>query len=64
MAREGELLARHPLLIQKTVADKLSDKVRVIIAPTGIDGRFIGSGLIGDAPPAQGGIVATGTETR
>lgn len=63
MAREGELLARHPLLIQKTVADKLSDKVRVIIAPTGVDGRFIGSGLIGDTPPAQG-IVATGTETR
>jgi len=52
MAREGELLSRHPLLIQKTIADKLSDKVRVIIAPAGTDGRFIGSGLVGDPPPA------------
>ena len=33
MAREGALLSRHPLLIQKTLADKLSDKVQVIIAP-------------------------------
>jgi regulator of protease activity HflC (stomatin/prohibitin superfamily) len=52
MAREGELLGRHPLLIQKTIADKLSDKVRVIIAPAGTDGRFIGSGLVGDLPAA------------
>ena len=58
MAREGELLGRHPLLIQKTVADKLSDKVRVIIAPAGVDGRFIASGLIGDAPPEQGSVAA------
>jgi len=63
MAREGELLSRHPLLIQKTVADKLSDKVRVIIAPVGTDGRFIASGLIGDAPKGQGGdAVATGAQ--
>jgi regulator of protease activity HflC (stomatin/prohibitin superfamily) len=52
MAREGELLGRHPLLIQKTIADKLSDKVRVIIAPAGTDGRFIGSGLVGEMPAA------------
>jgi regulator of protease activity HflC (stomatin/prohibitin superfamily) len=58
MAREGELLSRHPLLIQKTVADKLSDKVRVIIAPAGTDGRFIGTGLIGDAPRGQGADAA------
>jgi regulator of protease activity HflC (stomatin/prohibitin superfamily) len=58
MAREGELLGRHPLLIQKTVADKLSDKVRVIIAPAGVDGRFIASGLIGDAPQEQGSVAA------
>jgi regulator of protease activity HflC (stomatin/prohibitin superfamily) len=50
MAREGALLSRHPLLIQKTVADKLSDKVQVIIAPPGTDGRFIASGLIGNLP--------------
>jgi len=53
MAREGALLSRHPLLIQKTVADKLSDKVQVIIAPPGTDGRFIASGLIGKLPEGQ-----------
>jgi regulator of protease activity HflC (stomatin/prohibitin superfamily) len=57
MAREGELLGLHPLLIQKTVADKLSDKVRVIIAPAGgVDSHFIASGLIGDTPPAPGTV--------
>ena len=48
MEREGALIARYPLLIQKTLADKLSDKVQVIIAPTPAAGRFIGSNLIGD----------------
>jgi regulator of protease activity HflC (stomatin/prohibitin superfamily) len=46
MAREGALLTKHPLLIQKTLADKLSDKVQVIIAPPPSDG-FIGAGLVG-----------------
>ena len=63
MAREGELLSRHPLLIQKTVADKLSDKVRVIIAPAGTDGRFIGTALAGDVqPPRAAEVAATGGE--
>src|SRR6185436_6142352 len=47
MAREGALVSRHPLLIQKTLADKLSDKVQVIIAPTPADGGFIGTALLG-----------------
>jgi len=47
MEREGALIARYPLLIQKTLADKLSDKVQVIIAPTPVAGQFIGSNLIG-----------------
>jgi regulator of protease activity HflC (stomatin/prohibitin superfamily) len=47
MEREGALIAHYPLLIQKTLADKLSDKVQVIIAPTPTAGRFIGSNLIG-----------------
>ena len=47
MQREGVLLAHYPLLIQKTLADKLSDKVQVIIAPTPAAGQFIGSNLIG-----------------
>ncbi len=48
MEREGALVARYPLLIQKTLADKLSDKVQVIIAPLPAAGKFIGSGLVGD----------------
>jgi regulator of protease activity HflC (stomatin/prohibitin superfamily) len=47
MEREGALIEHYPLLIQKTLADKLSDKVQVIIAPTPAAGRFIGSNLIG-----------------
>jgi regulator of protease activity HflC (stomatin/prohibitin superfamily) len=47
MQREGALIAQYPLLIQKTLADKLSDKVQVIIAPTPDAGKFIGSNLIG-----------------
>jgi regulator of protease activity HflC (stomatin/prohibitin superfamily) len=47
MEREGALITHYPLLIQKTLADKLSDKVQVIIAPTPAAGRFIGSNLIG-----------------
>jgi regulator of protease activity HflC (stomatin/prohibitin superfamily) len=46
MAREGALLSRHPLLIQKTLADKLSDKVQVIIAPPGAAGGFLGANLV------------------
>jgi regulator of protease activity HflC (stomatin/prohibitin superfamily) len=47
MAREGVLVTRHPLLIQKTLADKLSDKIQVIIAPPPADGGFIGGRLLG-----------------
>jgi len=45
MATEGALLTKHPLLVQKAMADKLSDKVQVIIAPPG-SGGFIGSALL------------------
>jgi regulator of protease activity HflC (stomatin/prohibitin superfamily) len=48
MEREGALVARYPLLIQKALADKLSDKVQVIIAPLPAAGKFIGSSLFGD----------------
>jgi regulator of protease activity HflC (stomatin/prohibitin superfamily) len=48
MEREGALVARYPLLIQKTLADKLSDKVQVIIAPLPAAGKFIGSSLLGE----------------
>jgi regulator of protease activity HflC (stomatin/prohibitin superfamily) len=59
MEREGALIARYPLLIQKTLADKLSDKVQVIIAPTPAAGRFIGSNLIGAQGPGVGGDAPT-----
>ena len=41
MAREGELISKHPLLVQKTLVDKLGDKVRVIVAPTGTNGQLL-----------------------
>ncbi len=46
MAREGVLVTKHPLLIQKALADKLSDKIQVIIAPPPAEGGFIGGRLI------------------
>lgn len=53
MAREGVLITRHPLLIQKTLADKLSDKIQVVIAPPPADGGFIGAGLVGALKPSR-----------
>ncbi len=53
MQREGALITQYPLLIQKTLADKLSDKVQVIIAPTPAAGHFIGSNLLGEQPEAK-----------
>jgi regulator of protease activity HflC (stomatin/prohibitin superfamily) len=51
MAREGDLLTRHPLLVQKALADKLADKVQVIIAPTPADGGFLGASITGAPAP-------------
>jgi DNA-dependent RNA polymerase auxiliary subunit epsilon len=50
MEREGATVSRHPLLIQKTLADKLSDKIQVIIAPPPADQGFIGANLLGGGP--------------
>jgi len=50
MERDGALISKHPLLIQKTMADKLSDKVQVIIAAPPADGGFVGANLIGTGP--------------
>jgi len=47
MEREGRVITQHPLLVQKTLADKLSDKVQVIIAPPPKDGGFIADALLG-----------------
>lgn len=59
MATEGELLTKHPLLVQKAMADKLSDKVQVIIAPPG-SGGFIGSALLAGVQPAPKATPAAG----
>jgi regulator of protease activity HflC (stomatin/prohibitin superfamily) len=63
MERDGAILTRHPLLIQKSLADKLSDKIQVIIAPPGTDGRLVTAGLVGNVgmsggSDANGGQVA------
>jgi regulator of protease activity HflC (stomatin/prohibitin superfamily) len=67
MEREGALVARYPLLIQKTLADKLSDKVQVIIAPLPAAGKFIGSSLLGDQSamnPVDGAAATVTTPVR
>ena len=69
MAREGALISRHPLLIQKTLADKLSDKIQVVIAPPPADGGFIGAGLVGSlktlrAAESDAGTPADRTEVQ
>jgi regulator of protease activity HflC (stomatin/prohibitin superfamily) len=51
MEREGALIARYPLLIQKSLADKLSDKVQVIIAPPPTAGEILGANLLGLETP-------------
>jgi regulator of protease activity HflC (stomatin/prohibitin superfamily) len=58
MEREGALITRHPLLIQKAMADKLSDKIQVIIAPPPADGGFIGSALLGSGRNTAAGTAA------
>jgi len=45
MARDSKLLAANPLLIQKAMADKLSDKIQVIVAPPSTDGLLLSSVL-------------------
>jgi regulator of protease activity HflC (stomatin/prohibitin superfamily) len=54
LERDGELISKHPLLIQKTLADKLSDKISVIIAPPPASGGFIGTALVGAMQQRQG----------
>lgn len=53
LARDSELIMKNPLLIQKTLADKLSDKIQVIVAPAPRDG-FFAEGILrtSSAPPA------------
>ena len=68
MERDSALIAKNPLLIQKTLADKLSDKIQVIVAPPSAGGFFAG-GLLGmqgraPAPAASPPISANVTPAR
>jgi len=54
LERDGALIAKNPLLIQKILADKLSDKISVIIAPPPADGGFIGATLLGSSQAHRG----------
>lgn len=57
MEREGDLIAKNPLLIQKAVADKLSDKISVAVVSPGVAGGFFNSpnGMFGGASYGSGG---------
>ena len=64
LERDGALLTKHPLLIQKTMADKLSDKISVIIAPPPADGGFIGSALLGSTKNSSTPAASTTTTSK
>jgi regulator of protease activity HflC (stomatin/prohibitin superfamily) len=68
LERDGALISRHPLLIQKTLADKLSDKISVIIAPPPASGGFIGTALVGaqqaGARAASASVAASGADAQ
>jgi regulator of protease activity HflC (stomatin/prohibitin superfamily) len=57
LERDSILIAKNPLLIQKTLADKLSDKIQVIVAPPSAGGFFAG-GLLGLPGTGKGQTVA------
>ncbi len=58
MERDAVLISKNPLLIQKTLADKLSDKIQVIIAPPQAGGFFAG-GLLGQQAMARAATPVT-----
>ena len=62
MAREGALITKHPLLFKKTMADKLSDKISVIIAPPSTNGDFIGAHLLGTTRNNKQQVATDGEE--
>ncbi|MFO1228477.1 SPFH domain-containing protein [Roseateles sp.] len=49
MEREGRLISKHPLLVQKALVDKLGDKIQVIVAPPGTSGQLLSS-IAGKTP--------------
>jgi regulator of protease activity HflC (stomatin/prohibitin superfamily) len=59
LERDSALIAKNPLLIQKTLADKLSDKIQVIVAPPAAGGFFAG-GLLGMQSGKSSTVAQTG----
>ncbi len=52
MRMEGQALKANPLLIQKIIAERLSDKVQIMMVPT--DGKFFfASDVLRAAPVAE-----------
>jgi regulator of protease activity HflC (stomatin/prohibitin superfamily) len=64
MARDAALIKQNPLIIQKTLADKLADKISVIIAPPPESGGFIAAGLLGMGMPGTGASPKTSQSER
>jgi hypothetical protein len=62
LSREAELVTANPLLIPKTFADRLSDKVQVILTPTIGGEAFTGEVMKrvanGERPVAQSTVLA------
>jgi regulator of protease activity HflC (stomatin/prohibitin superfamily) len=68
LERDSALIAKNPLLIQKTLADKLSDKIQVVVAPPSAGG-FFAAGLLGmpaaaKAPANDNGKAAPAEDAR
>lgn len=64
LERDGALITKHPLLIQKSMADKLSDKISVIIAPPPSDGSFIGAALLGSGNRTKAAVQPVDAENN
>jgi regulator of protease activity HflC (stomatin/prohibitin superfamily) len=61
LERDSALIAKNPLLIQKTLADKLSDKIQVVIAPPQAGGFFAGN-LLGTSGKGGGPSEPSGAQ--
>ena len=53
MERDSRLIAANPLLIQKAMADKLSDKIQVIVAPPSTSGFLLSAVASGRSETAS-----------
>src|SRR5579863_4734880 len=64
LERDSALIAKNPLLIHKTLADKLSDKIQVVVAPPSAGGFFAGGliGPVGDKARSGGPITQAKSE--